>query len=70
MAGVLPNHDRIASLDALHHTAQVHVKNVVPVIERIRVDLTGETPMPALVNRGSIRLDCSTVSATARSNDG
>jgi hypothetical protein len=39
VAGVLPNHDRIASLDALHHTAHVHVKNVVPVIERIRVDL-------------------------------
>jgi hypothetical protein len=38
---VLPDHDRIDRLDTVYHTAQVHVEDVVPVIERVRVDLTG-----------------------------
>jgi hypothetical protein len=29
-------------LDAVHHAAQVHVEDVVPVIERVRVDLTDD----------------------------
>ena len=40
MAGVLPDHDRVNRLDAVDHTAQVHLENVVPVIERVGVDLT------------------------------
>ena len=39
MAGMLPDHDRIDRLDAVHHTAKVHVQDVVPVIQRVGVDL-------------------------------
>src|SRR6516165_1744536 len=42
MAGVLPDHDRIHRLNAVYHTAQVHVEDVVPIIERVRVDLTAD----------------------------
>jgi Domain of unknown function (DUF222) len=40
VAGVLSDHDRIDRLDAVDHTAQVHVEDVVPVIERVGVDFT------------------------------
>jgi hypothetical protein len=42
VAGVLRDHDRIDRLDAVHHTTQVHVDDVVPVIERVGVDLPAD----------------------------
>ena len=42
VTGVLADHDRIDRLDAVYHTAQVHVEDIVPVIERVFVDLTAD----------------------------
>ena len=50
VTGVLPDHDRIDRLDAVCHTAQVRVEDVVPVVERVRVDFTDDSDA-ALLNR-------------------
>ena len=42
MAGALPDHDRVHRLNPMYHTAQVHIEDVVPVVERVRVDLAGD----------------------------
>ena len=63
------DHDRISSLDPVHHALEVHVEDVVPVFERVRVDLAADRDA-GVVEEESIRPDCRTASATARSNDG
>ena len=69
MAGPLPDHDRWDRLDAVGHAAQLHVEDVIQVIERVSVDLTAD-PNARIVEQVVDPPGFCAASATARSNDG